>query len=113
MKPRGRGSRISMSGSQLINFMGSAKHTDKRGGGELMQSIEIHCGREQKSLCGLGDIITREEYGALMSGLANLESELENLPKILAAEKQVKKLQYFLLVQLGLLIAVFLLCRNG
>ncbi len=78
-----------------------------------MKASDLDRGGERKSSFGLRAIITPEEYGALMSGLANLESELEYLPKILAAEAQVKRLEFMLIIQVGILMAVFLLCMTG
>jgi hypothetical protein len=82
-------------------------------GGVPMKATDLDRGGEHKSSFGLRAIVTPEEYGALMSGLANLESELKYLPKILATEAQVKRLEFMLIIQVGLLMAVFLLCRNG
>ena len=78
-----------------------------------MKAADLDWGGEHKSSFGLRGIITPEEYGALMSGLANIESELEYLPKILAAEAQVKRIEFMLIIQVGILVAVFLLCRTG
>ncbi|MGA9754090.1 MAG: hypothetical protein WBV23_03010 [Desulfobaccales bacterium] len=78
-----------------------------------MKGSDLDRGGEHKSSFGLRGIITPEEYGALMSGLASIESELEYLPKILAAEAQVKRIEFILIIQVGILMAVFLLFRTG
>jgi hypothetical protein len=76
-----------------------------------MQTIDLDEEEEQESNVGLSPIITPEEFEALMSGLANLESELEYLPKILAAEARLKRLESMLIIQMALFMAVFLLFR--
>jgi hypothetical protein len=76
-----------------------------------MQPTDLDEEEEQESNVGFSPIITPEEFEALMSGLANLESELEYLPKILAAEARLKRLESMLIIQMALFMAVFLLFR--
>ena len=64
---------------------------------------------EDKPAGGLTGIITREEYSALMSGLATLASELEHLPRLLEAEKRLRRLEYLMMILVGLLLAVIVL----
>jgi hypothetical protein len=64
---------------------------------------------EDKPTGGLTGIITREEYSALMSGLATLASELEHLPRLLEAEKRLRRLEYLMMILVGLLLAVIVL----
>ena len=68
--------------------------------------------RENKLAGGLTGIITREEYSALMSGLAAQASELEHLPRLLEAEKRLRRLEYFMMILVGLLLVVMLV-RTG
>jgi hypothetical protein len=68
--------------------------------------------RENKPTGGLTGIITREEYSALMSGLATLASELEHLPRLLEAEKRLRRLEYLMMILVGLLLVVMLV-RTG
>jgi hypothetical protein len=67
---------------------------------------------ENKPAAGLTGIITREEYSALVSGLATLGSELEHLPRLLEAEKRLRRLEYLMMILVGLLLAV-MLARTG
>ncbi len=76
-----------------------------------MQTMDQDRVRELNFAVGPTPIITREEYHALMSGLATSESELEHLPRLLQAEAQVKRLEFILMILAGLLLIVFMLCR--
>jgi predicted nucleic acid-binding Zn ribbon protein len=44
-----------------------------------------------------------------MSGLATLASELEHLPRLLEAEKRLRRLEYLMMILVGLLLAVIVL----
>jgi hypothetical protein len=80
--------------------------------GYLMKPIGKERERENKPTGGLTGIITREEYSALMSGLATLASELEHLPRLLEAEKRLRRLEYLMMILVGLLLVVMLV-RTG
>jgi hypothetical protein len=67
---------------------------------------------ENKFTGGPTGIITREEYRALMSDLATLASELEHLPRLLEAEKRLRRLEYLMIILVGVLLVV-LLMRTG
>jgi hypothetical protein len=69
-------------------------------------------GRENKSTGGPTGLITREEYSALMSGITTLASELEHLPRLLEAEKRLRRLEYLMMILVGLLLVVMLV-RTG
>ena len=69
-------------------------------------------GRENKSTGGPTGLITREENSALMSGMTTLASELEHLPRLLEAEKRLRRLEYFMMILVGLLLVVMLV-RTG
>jgi hypothetical protein len=69
-------------------------------------------GRENKSTGGPTGLITREEYSALMSGMTTLASELEHLPRLLEAEKRLRRLEYLMMILVGLLLVVMLV-RTG
>jgi hypothetical protein len=68
--------------------------------------------REIKSTGGPTGIITQEEHSALLSGLATLASELEHLPRLLEAEKRLRRLEYLMMILVGLLLVVMLM-RTG
>ena len=68
--------------------------------------------REIISTGGPTGIITREEYSALMSGLATLASELDHLPRLLEAEKRLRRIEYLMMALVGLLLVVMLV-RTG
>jgi hypothetical protein len=77
-----------------------------------MKPLDKDRERENKPTGGLTGIITREEYSALMSDLATLASELEHLPRLLEAEKRLRRLEYLLIILVGLLLVVMLM-RTG
>jgi hypothetical protein len=80
--------------------------------GCLMKPLGKDREKENKSTGGPTGIITREEYSALMSGLATLASDLEHLPRLLKAEKRLRRLEYLMMILVGLLL-VMMLVRTG
>jgi hypothetical protein len=80
--------------------------------GYLMKPTDKEREGKDKPNGGLTGIITREEYSAIMSGLATLASELEHLPRLLEAEKRLRRLEYLMMILVGLLLAVIVL-RTG
>jgi hypothetical protein len=80
--------------------------------GYLMKPMGKDREMENKSSGGLSGIVTREEYSALMSGLATLASELEHLPRLLEAEKRLRRFEYLMMILVGLLLVV-MLARTG
>lgn len=73
-----------------------------------MEIMSLEIGR--KTMSPSSRIITREEYDALMSGLA-LESEPEQVAPISAIDEKVRKLEFNMMVLVGLILVVFILCR--
>jgi hypothetical protein len=66
----------------------------------------------RKTMSPSGRIITREEYDALMSELA-LESEPEHVAPISETDDKVRKLEFNMMVLVGLILVVFILCRTN
>jgi hypothetical protein len=77
-----------------------------------MKSAEINRDRGKLPNCGRAGILTPEEYGALMDGLADLSAEVEYLPRVLAAEEHLTRLTMALMIQAGLLMAVLVIWRS-
>jgi hypothetical protein len=75
-----------------------------------MESISLNIGR--KTMPSAGRIITREEYDALMSELT-LESEPEHVGPMSEAAEKVRKLEFNMMVLVGLILVVFILCRTN
>lgn len=75
-----------------------------------METLNLDVGRERMS--SSGQIITREEYAALMSELA-LESEPDHIAPISETDKKVRKLEFNMMVLVGLILVVFILCRSS
>jgi hypothetical protein len=73
-----------------------------------METISLDIGRENMS--SSGQIITREEYVALMSELA-LESEPVPAAPISEIDTKVRKLEFNMMVLVGLVLIVLSLCR--
>ena len=73
-----------------------------------MENITADISRESMSS---GQIITREEYVALMSELA-LESDLAPAAPISEIDARIRKLEFNMMVLVGLILIVFALCRN-
>ena len=73
-----------------------------------METVNLDIGRETMSS---GQIITREEYEALMSELA-LESEPEHVAPISETDEKVRKLEFNMMVLVGLILVVFILCMG-
>jgi len=75
-----------------------------------METISLDIGR--KTMSPSGQIITREEYDALMSELA-LKSEPEEVAPISEIDEKVRKLEFNMMVLVGLILVVFMLCRTS
>jgi len=73
-----------------------------------METINLGSGRERIS--SPGQIITREEYDALISGLT-LESKPEPAAPTSETDARVKRLEFNMMVLVGLILVVFILCR--
>lgn len=73
-----------------------------------MEIISLDIGR--KTMSPSGQIITREEYDALMSELA-LEPEPEHVAPISEIDEKVRKLEFNMMVLVGLILVVLMLCR--
>jgi hypothetical protein len=75
-----------------------------------METISLDIIRETMS--SSSRIITREEYDALMSELA-LESEPEHVAPSTEADEKIRKLEFNMMVLVGLILVVFILCRTS
>jgi hypothetical protein len=75
-----------------------------------MEIISLDIGR--KTVSPSGRIITREEYDALMSELA-MESESEQVAPISEIDERVRKLEFNMMILVGLILVVFMLCRTN
>lgn len=73
-----------------------------------METINLDSGRER--ILPLGQIITREEYDALISELS-LESKSEPVMSNSETNAKVKKLEFNMMVLVGLILVVFILCQ--
>ena len=77
-----------------------------------METSNLDSGRETMS--SSSHILTREEYDALMAELAQ-EARPEftvPTPKVAVKEK-VRKLEFNMMVLVGLILVVFILCRTN
>jgi hypothetical protein len=72
----------------------------------------ISLGVSRKTMFPSGRIITQEEYDALMSELA-LKSEPGHVAPISEADEKVRKLEFNMMVLVGLILVVFILCRTS
>jgi hypothetical protein len=75
-----------------------------------MEIISLYIGRETTS--SSGRIITREEYDALMSELA-MESEPEQVAPTSEIDEKIRKLEFNMMILVGLILVVFMLCRTS
>jgi hypothetical protein len=73
-----------------------------------METINLGTGRED--LSSSGPIITRDEYDALMSELT-LKSGFKTSPPISEIEEKIRRLEFDMMVLVGLVLVVFILCR--
>ena len=78
-----------------------------------METIPLDSGRECKSASG--QIITREEHAAIMSEVANanMEAGLKDAEKPMQVEERVRKLEFYMLILVGLVLVFFILGRTG
>lgn len=74
-----------------------------------MEIMNLDIGRE--NFCSFGQIITREEYDALMSELA-LESRPEPGAQKSETDEKVRKLEFNMMILVGLILVVFALCQS-
>jgi hypothetical protein len=72
----------------------------------------INLEREKAPRPSSHGIITREEYEALMSELAQEPVSKSNTP-ISGLEEKVRKLEFNLMVLVGLVLVVLMLCQNS
>jgi hypothetical protein len=77
-------------------------------GGIYMETMNLGTGIE--GLTSSGPIITRDEYDALMSELA-LKSESKTSSPISEIDEKIRRLEFDMLVLVGLVLVVFILCR--
>ena len=75
-----------------------------------MENLNLDIGK--KTMFSSGQIITREEYDALISGLA-LESESEHVAPISKIDEKFRKLEFNMMVLVVLILAVFIVCRTS
>ena len=75
-----------------------------------MEIIGLDIGR--KTMSPSGQIITREEYDALMSELA-LEPEPEHVAPISEIDEKFRKLELNMMVLVVLILAVFIVCQTS
>jgi hypothetical protein len=75
-----------------------------------VETINLRSGREDLSTSG--PIITRDEYDALMSEL-DLESESKPSPPISEIDEKVRRLEFDMMILVGLILVIFFLCRNS
>jgi hypothetical protein len=73
-----------------------------------METINLKSGRETMS--SSGRIVTQEEYDALMSELAQ-QDEPERLVPISLVHERVRRLEFNMMIMVGLILAVFILSR--
>ena len=76
-----------------------------------METIPLDSGREYKS--SSGRIITREEYDAIMSEVANMEAGRKDAEKLMQVEERVRKLKFYMLILVGFVLVFFILGRTG
>jgi len=76
-----------------------------------METIPLDSGRECKS--SSGRIITREEYAAIMSEVANMEAGRKDAEKLMQVEERVRKLKFYMLILVGFVLVFFMLSRTG
>ncbi len=74
-----------------------------------METVNLERGRETMS--SSRRIITREEYDALMSELAQ-QDEPELLVPISQVHERVRKLEFNMMILVGLILVVFILSQN-
>lgn len=60
-----------------------------------------------------GRIITREEYDAIMSEVANMEAGHKDAEKLMQVEKRVRRLEFCVLILVGFVLVFFILGRTG
>ena len=60
-----------------------------------------------------GRIITREEYAAIMSEVANMEAGFKDAEKLMQVEERVRKLKFYMLILVGFVLVFFMLSRTG
>jgi hypothetical protein len=75
-----------------------------------MGTLNLDSGRENMS--SSGRIITREEYEALMSELAQ-KTELGHASPLTPAEEKLRRLEFKMMILTGLILTVFILCRTS
>jgi hypothetical protein len=76
-----------------------------------METIPLDSGREH--LSSSGRLITREEYGAIMSEISNMEAGLKEAEKPMQIEERVRKLEFCLFILVGCVLIFFMLSRTG
>jgi hypothetical protein len=75
-----------------------------------MKAINLDSGME--NLSSSGRIITQEEFDALISELTR-EVEPEHVSSIPDADEKLRKLEFNMMVLVGLILVVFILCRSS
>ena len=76
-----------------------------------METIPLDSGREV--MPSSGRIITREEYDAIMSEVANMEAGRKDAEKLMQVEERVRKLKFYMLILVGFVLVFFMLSRTG
>lgn len=74
-----------------------------------MIMTNLNSGRDSRSC---GQIVSREEYNALISQLAQ-EVDLEQVAPLPEADARVRRLEFNMMVLVGLILAVFILCQTS
>ncbi len=75
-----------------------------------METNNLDC--RMKNLSPSGRIITQEEFDALIYELAR-EAEPEHVASVPDADDKLRKLEFNMMVLVGLILLVFILCHNS
>jgi hypothetical protein len=73
-----------------------------------MENVNLHSG--MGNLSSSGQIVTQEEFDALFSELTR-EVGLEHVASVPNAEDKLSKLEFNMMVLVGLILLVLILCR--
>jgi len=76
-----------------------------------METIPLDSARECMS--SSGQIITREEYDAIMSEVVNMEGGVKDTENPIQLEERVRKLEFYMFILVGFVLVFFMLSRTG
>jgi hypothetical protein len=74
-----------------------------------METVNLDRGRE--NISSSGKIVTQEEHDALIYELTR-EAKPEHVASITVVDEKLRKLEFDMMVLVGLILIVFLLCRG-